>query len=111
MHNSQKTNTLVTTKSENDESSNVDKGKDDAGYENANQGNNGSDEEKTDSDDKESDQADTTSQEDEAGSKACYEDVGSGRSDGNSSKSIVEIKELKEICIQILTRTCKDVSS
>ena len=97
MHVSQKTNTSVTTKSKNDESSDADEGKDDVGDKNANQGNNGSNEEKTDLDGEESDQEDTTPQEDEAGSKACHEDVGSGGSDGNSSESYVEIKEIKEI--------------
>ena len=78
-------------------SSDVDKGKDDMGDKNTNQGNNGSDEEKTDSDDKKSDQEDTTPQEDGAGGKAHHEDVGSDGSDGNSSESNAEIKDIKEI--------------
>ena len=79
MHISQKTNTLVTTESKNDKSSDADEGEDDVGNENANQGNNSSDEEKTDSDGEESDQEDTTPQEDEAGGKTCHEDAGSDR--------------------------------
>ena len=97
MHVSQKTNISVTTESENAESSDADEGEDDAGDENTNQGNNGSDEEKTDSDGEESDQEDTIPQEDKAGGKAHHKEAGSGRSNGNSSKSDAEIKEIKEI--------------
>ena len=99
MHISQKTNTSLITENESDESSNKDEGEDDVGGENASQGNNGSDEERIDSNGEKSDQEDTTPQ-DKAGSKTHSENMGSSKSDGSSSKSEVQIKEIREVSPQ-----------